>query len=148
MLSADVYHYNGRQKPEFTSSSLARYICDASNDTSMDYTGLLELKVSFPAGLVMHHEDISVTDKDGNYFVGQFAGEDFVNLRFQSNEGSGRMVHLKQALSGLTILSLPDRKNTTTLISTPTQNRWLHIHLSIITPQLKETKDSILLLVV
>lgn len=87
VLSADVYHYNGRQKPEFTSSSLARYICDASNDTSMDYTGLLELKVSFPAGLVMHHEDISVTDKDGNYFVGQFAGEDFVNLRFQSNEG-------------------------------------------------------------
>ncbi|MGK1930883.1 hypothetical protein ACR91X_26700, partial [Klebsiella pneumoniae] len=87
VLSADVYHYNGRQKPDFTSRSLARYICDASNDTTKDYTGLVELKVSFPVGLVMRHEDISVTDKDGNYFVGQFAGEDFVNLRFQANEG-------------------------------------------------------------
>lgn len=87
VISANVYHYNGQQKPEFTSSSLARYICDASNDTTKDYSGLIELKVSFPAGLVMHHADIAVTDKDGNYFAGQFAGEDFVNLRFQSNEG-------------------------------------------------------------
>ena len=87
VINASAYHYNGQQKPEFTSNSLARYICDASNDTLSPYTGLVEFKISSPVGLVRNHDDMAVTDKDGNYFTGQFAGDDFVNLRFQSNEG-------------------------------------------------------------
>lgn len=51
------------------------------------YTGLIELKISFPIDLIRNNADIAVTDKDGNYFAGQFAGDNFVNLRFQSKEG-------------------------------------------------------------
>ncbi|MDP0880567.1 hypothetical protein, partial [Klebsiella variicola] len=49
--------------------------------------GPVELKVSFPAGMVFGHNCIKVSDAEGNVFDAQFSADDFVNLRFQSTEG-------------------------------------------------------------
>ena len=87
VIDTDLYNYDSLKAPKYLSRSFTRFISDSLNETENDYSGLVEIKISFPEGLVYNHADISVTDKDGNYFISQFSGEDFVNLRFQSNEG-------------------------------------------------------------
>ena len=86
-IDADILYYNGISRLESDNNPFTRFVTDAANDTSADYSGLIELKVSFPEGLVYGHNCIKVSDSDGNVFDAQFSADDFVNLRFQSNEG-------------------------------------------------------------
>lgn len=86
-IDADILYYNGISRLESDNNPFTRFVTDAANDTSVDYSGLIELKVSFPEGLVYGHNCIKVSDSDGNVFDAQFSADDFVNLRFQSNEG-------------------------------------------------------------
>ncbi|MCY2241412.1 hypothetical protein OW926_27175, partial [Klebsiella pneumoniae] len=64
-----------------------RFVADVVNDMATNYSGPVELKVSFPAGMVFGHNCIKVSDAEGNVFDAQFSADDFVNLRFQSTEG-------------------------------------------------------------
>lgn len=86
-ISGDVRYWNGETKDDKGYNPFTRFIADVVNDTANSYTGLVELKISFPQGMVYGHNGIKVSDSDGNIYQGQFAGEEFVNLRFQSNEG-------------------------------------------------------------
>lgn len=86
-IDADILYYNGISRLDSDNNPFTRFVTDAANDTSSDYSGLIELKVSFPEGLVYGHNCIKVSDSDGNVFDAQFSADDFVNLRFQSNEG-------------------------------------------------------------
>ena len=86
-IDADILYYNGMSRLDSDNNPFTRFVTDAANDTSADYSGLIELKVSFPDGLVYGHNCIKVSDSDGNVFDAQFSADDFVNLRFQSNEG-------------------------------------------------------------
>lgn len=86
-INADVLYYDAIAKQSEGSDPFTRFVADVVNDTSSDYSGLIELKVSFPMGLVYGHRCIKVSDSDGNTFDAQFSSDQFVNLRFQSNEG-------------------------------------------------------------
>lgn len=86
-ISGDVRYWNGVTKDDKGYNPFTRFVADVVNDTANSYTGLVELKISFPQGVVYGHNGIKVSDSDGNSYQGQFAGEEFVNLRFQSNEG-------------------------------------------------------------
>lgn len=87
VINADVLFHDSISKQSEGSEPFTRYAADVVNDTSSDYSGLVELKVSFPQGLVYGHRCIKVSDSDGNTFDAQFSSDQFVNLRFQSNEG-------------------------------------------------------------
>lgn len=86
-IDADVLYYNGASRQNADNNPFTRFIADVANDTAADYTGLIELKVSFPEGMVFGQNCIKVSDSAGNVFDAQFSADDFVNLRFQSNEG-------------------------------------------------------------
>lgn len=86
-INGEALTWNGVTVEDHQYNAFTRFIADVHNDTAYDYVNqLVELKVSFPQGLVFHHNAITVKDYDGNEFTAQFGGEDFVNLRFQSSE--------------------------------------------------------------
>lgn len=86
-IDADILYYNGVSGQEANHNPFTRFITDVSNDSAASYSGPVELKVSFPEGMVFGHNCIKVSDSNGNAFDAQFSADDFVNLRFQSNEG-------------------------------------------------------------
>lgn len=86
-IDADILYYNGVSRQDTNNNPFTRFVTDVANDSASDYSGPVELKVSFPEGLVFGQNCIKVSDSDGNVFDAQFSADDFVNLRFQSNEG-------------------------------------------------------------
>ncbi|HFQ6936179.1 TPA: hypothetical protein ACHSNL_001793 [Klebsiella variicola] len=86
-IDADIFYYNGVSRQDTNNNPLTRFITDVSNDSASNYSGPVELKVSFPEGMVFGQNCIKVSDSGGNVFDAQFSADDFVNLRFQSNEG-------------------------------------------------------------
>lgn len=86
-IDADILYYNGLSRQDTNNNPFTRFVTDVANDSASDYSGPIELKVSFPEGMVFGQNCIKVSDSDGNMFDAQFSADDFVNLRFQSNEG-------------------------------------------------------------
>ncbi|HCF8481215.1 TPA: hypothetical protein NIV58_001136 [Klebsiella pneumoniae] len=86
-IDADILYYNGVSRQDTDNNPFTRFVTDVANDSASDYSGPVELKVSFPEGMVFGQNCIKVSDADGNVFDAQFSADDFVNLRFQSNEG-------------------------------------------------------------
>lgn len=86
-IDADILYYNGVSRQDTNNNPFTRFVTDVANDSASDYSGPVELKVSFPEGMVFGQNCIKVSDADGNVFDAQFSADDFVNLRFQSNEG-------------------------------------------------------------
>ena len=86
-IDADILYYNGVSRQDTNNNPFTRFVTDVANDSVSDYSGPVELKVSFPEGMVFGQNCIKVSDADGNVFDAQFSADDFVNLRFQSNEG-------------------------------------------------------------
>ncbi|HFO1965305.1 TPA: hypothetical protein ACHJAW_004759, partial [Klebsiella pneumoniae] len=86
-IDADILYYNGVSRQDTDNNPFTRFVTDVANDSASDYSGPVELKVSFPEGMVFGQNCIKVSDSAGNIFDAQFSADDFVNLRFQSNEG-------------------------------------------------------------
>lgn len=86
-IDADILFYNGISRQSTDNNPFTRFVADVVNDMATNYSGPVELKVSFPAGMVFGHNCIKVSDAEGNVFDAQFSADDFVNLRFQSTEG-------------------------------------------------------------
>lgn len=86
-IDADILFYNGISRQNTDNNPFTRFVADVVNDMATNYSGPVELKVSFPAGMVFGHNCIKVSDAEGNVFDAQFSADDFVNLRFQSTEG-------------------------------------------------------------
>ncbi|MFS7164565.1 hypothetical protein [Serratia proteamaculans] len=62
----------------------ARRVADTKNECSQDFLNYpVELRVKFKPGEVTMSEALYLTDKDGNEYPCQFAGEDHINLRKQ-----------------------------------------------------------------
>ncbi|HFO1962125.1 TPA: hypothetical protein ACHJAW_001473, partial [Klebsiella pneumoniae] len=86
-IDADILYYNGVSRQDTNNNPFTRFITDVANDSASNYSGPIELKISFPEGMVFGQNCIKVSDSAGNVFDAQFSADDFVNLRFQSNEG-------------------------------------------------------------
>lgn len=86
-IDADILYYNGISRQDTNNNPFTRFVTDVANDSASNYSGPIELKISFPEGMVFGQNCIKVSDSAGNVFDAQFSADDFVNLRFQSNEG-------------------------------------------------------------
>ncbi|MCK3648420.1 hypothetical protein [Escherichia coli] len=86
-IDADILYYNGVSRQDTNNNPFNRFVTDVANDSASNYSGPIELKISFPEGMVFGQNCIKVSDSAGNVFDAQFSADDFVNLRFQSNEG-------------------------------------------------------------
>ncbi|MDQ5103073.1 hypothetical protein RCD68_28605, partial [Klebsiella pneumoniae] len=77
-IDADILYYNGISRQNTDNNPFTRFVADVVNDMATDYSGPVELKVSFPAGMVFGHNCIKVSDAEGNVFDAQSSADDFV----------------------------------------------------------------------
>lgn len=86
----DIYFdVSANEKPanrKVVGGAATRKVADLKNECSQGFSNQpMELRVKFAPGEVPDSEALFLTDKDGNEYPCQFAGEDHINLRKQLN---------------------------------------------------------------